>query len=526
MKIFKNGTILTLDKQWSVQQAIVFDGDTIVATGSNDDLLRRYPKAEVTDLQGCTVLPAFYDAHLHLYGIGLRLRRTDLTGITSIEANRTVLQSKLTSDASQWILARGWDQNLWPSKELPTARDLDLLTTSQPVVLTRIDGHAIWCNSYALKHAGVTSASKDPEGGLIVRDVHGEPTGVLLDEAMKLVQDHIPAMSTAELEEYYEEACQHLLGRGVVGAHDMGVTRAQWEALKSLYAKKGDSLPRSYIFIDTNQHGGPQFFAERLAAEQFSDSPHERLRLVGIKIYLDGALGSRGAELFEDYSDDPGNRGLRLSSDEDIVRWMQLANGRGLQIAIHAIGDAANSRALDLIARADARDAVLYRIEHAQIVQQNDLSRFATLGVRAVVQPQFYASDRHWSVERLGEERMKNAYRWKSLLDAGIRVVATSDAPIEQSDPLLAIRLLLGRDGVEDGEALTIQEALRSHITEALALSGEEHLAGTLEAGKRADLVILEPTDLADKDFTSKVKVLATLIGGEVLYAGAAGFRL
>jgi predicted amidohydrolase YtcJ len=252
----------------------------------------------------------------------------------------------------------------------------------------------------------------------------------------------------------------YFVKKGHVAVHDMGVSDEMWQAYKSLYAEEGDDLPYAYVFFDMTKPTGRTAFLRHVEHSPFDDSPHERLKLVGIKLYLDGALGSRGAQLFADYSDDPGNRGLALMEDTEVIHLMQLAAGRKLQIAVHAIGDAANARALDLFERAGAaHSGATLRIEHAQVVRDVDVPRFAELGVYPVVQPSFLASDRVWAKERLGE-RIRTAYRWASFVNAGAKLVASSDAPIEEPDPIEGIRLMIEDT---DGEALSLEDALKSY---------------------------------------------------------------
>jgi hypothetical protein len=252
----------------------------------------------------------------------------------------------------------------------------------------------------------------------------------------------------------------------------MGIPAEWWEPYKKLYAEEGDWLPKAYVFLDMTKPTGKDLFLQKMKGGEFNDSPHPNLKLVGIKLYLDGALGSRGAHLFEEYSDDPGNFGLKLMDDEEALHLMSLAYERGLQIATHAIGDAANSRALDLYSKLRTHSSPvtrqsLLRIEHAQIVREEDIKRFKELDVWAIIQPQFYQSDKEWAVKRLGKERMKNAYRWKSLIDVGVKVAASSDSPIEDADPQVGIQCFTNR---KDGEAITAAAATLLYSTIAQEL--------------------------------------------------------
>lgn len=390
--------------------------------------------------------------------MGERITKSRLEATTSKEEIYEILR-KIEGDG--WIVSRGWDQNKWPAKRFPTRHDLDShVARIRPIVLTRIDGHALWCNTKALELAGITKTTEAPLGGAIELGEDGEPTGILLDEAMKLVERLIPKDDEAAMKRTLRAGLDYFVKKGHVAVHDMGISSEMWQAYKALYAEAGAELPYAYVFLDMTKPTGHDLFLRRAKDAQFDDSPHSRLKLVGIKLYLDGALGSRGAHLFGDYSDDPGNRGLALMEDDEVIRLMQLAAAKRLQVAVHAIGDAANSRGLDLFERAGiANSGAILRIEHAQIIRDEDVPRFAKLGVYALVQPAFYASDHVWAAERLGE-RMRTAYRWRSLMDAGVKLVASSDAPIEEPDPIEGVRLM-----TQDrrGEAISLEEALHAY---------------------------------------------------------------
>ncbi|MBS1903988.1 MAG: amidohydrolase [Bacteroidetes bacterium] len=412
---------------------------------------------------------SYIDYHAHVWGTGYKVLHPRLDDARSVADVFDILRPSLLNHHGGFLTARGWDQNKWGQSHFPTREDLDALSTDIPIALTRVDGHAMWCNSNALEVAGITRSTTIPPGGDILKTSSGEPTGILLDDAMGLVHRAMPpdddSSITRTLRAGLDEFAKHH-----IGVHDMGIPAEWWEPYKKLYASDGDSLINADVFLDMSKQTGRALFLQKLREERFDDSPHPKLRLVGIKLYLDGALGSRGAELFEDYSDDPGNRGLSLTSDEEALELMTLAAGAGLGIAIHAIGDKANARALDLFAKTPhplhpIPNTLPRRIEHTQIVREQDLPRFRELGVAAVIQPQFFASDRHWAIKRLGPERMKNAYRWKSLVDAGATVLASSDSPVEEANANIGIELLQTRDGVEDGEAVTREEAEKMYMS-------------------------------------------------------------
>ncbi|HYM20562.1 MAG TPA: amidohydrolase [Candidatus Kapabacteria bacterium] len=397
----------------------------------------------------------YIDHHAHVWGTGYKMLHPKLDDAKSIDDILNILRPSLAEHTQQFLIARGWDQNKWQDKRFPTREHLDGLTTEIPVALIRIDGHAMWCNSKALEFASVTRNTPIPSGGDILKTPLGEPTGILLDDAMQLIYDAMPPDDEASITRTLRTGLDEF-ARYHVEVHDMGIPAEWWEPYKKLYENEGDSLIRAKVFLDMSKPSGKKLFHEKIKSKNFNDSPHPNLELVGIKLYLDGALGSRGAQLFEPYSDDPNNYGLSLMDDSEALELMSLATKKNLVIAIHAIGDKANSRALDLFSRIPTPHR---RIEHAQIIREEDLPRFAQLGVTAVIQPQFFASDRHWAIDRLGPERMKNAYRWKSLLDAEINVLASSDSPVEEANPFTGIELLQTRDGISDKEAITKEEA-------------------------------------------------------------------
>ncbi len=407
---------------------------------------------------------SYIDHHAHVWGTGYKVTHPKLDDAASIDEIHAILKPLLETANGGWVSARGWDQNKWGKKVFPTKEDLDVLSADIPIALTRIDGHAMWCNSKALELACITSSTAIPHGGDILKTASGSLSGILLDDAMQLIHSAIPPES---FEQTKQMLCSGLLefAKQHIGVHDMGIPAEWWEPYKQLYVESGNELPTSWVFLDMSKPSGRNLFLQKIEEKTFDDSPHNNLKLVGIKLYLDGALGSRGAQLFEPYSDAPETRGLALTQNSDALFLMEAAAKRGLQIAIHAIGDAANARALDLIQAVKplASSDAIFRIEHAQIVCEEDLERYHNLNVTAVIQPQFFASDRHWAIDRLGTERMKTAYRWKSLLNAGIVIAGSSDSPIEAAEALTGIELFQTRDGVNDGEQLSKEEAERAY---------------------------------------------------------------
>lgn len=508
--ILYGGRIHSLDLHDTYHEAIAVDGHRIAAVGDVDTLRREFPDVPAIDLHGAHVYPAFVDAHAHPIGVGEKLLKPRLEKTKSKEEVYPVIRPLVGT--AEWLISRGWDQNAWPDKTLPNRSDLDLnVSSDEPIALTRIDGHALWCNSAALERAGIARGTTDPAGGAILRDAAGEPTGILLDEAMKHVEAKIPPVSASETTMMLRAGLRAFLEHGVTTVHEMGVSAEVWEAYQALYAEEWSALPRAFVFLDLTKQSAKQLFLDR-GASMSNDLP-ERLHFAGIKLYLDGALGSRGANLFEDYSDDPGNRGLALMDDSESIALMSLASRQELQIAVHAIGDRACSRALDLFERAglDGSNSVI-RIEHAQIIRDQDIRRMAQLGVYAVVQPAFYPSDRRWADSRLGRGRMKTAYRWRTLINGGVRLVASSDAPVEEPDVLDGIRTLTTRDGVADGEELTNAESLRAYAQWPHQLTGRSATFGQLAPGFNADLTVTD-REPGEPD----ARVLATILDGALI---------
>ena len=508
--VYYNATVVSLDKNDQTYEAIAIDGQRIVGLGSSDELRKLYSNAVQTDLKGAVIYPAFADSHAHIYGTGERATKPRLEPATSLLEAQMIIKQAALNAPSEWVVVRGWDHNKWRMDRFPSKLDLEGIS-DKPIVATRVDGHAICLNEAAMSAAEIDRNTEAPAGGEILKDDLGEPVGILLDEAMKIVESRIPSASEEEITQVLRAGLLEFARQGNATVHDMGVPSHIWGALVKLYEAEGEKLPRSQIFLDMNQDSGKALFEELTEVPQ---SKSENLKLVGIKIYLDGALGSRGAELFEEYSDDPGNYGLALSDDAEVVEMMRKAASLGLQIAVHAIGDKANNRALELFERSGAAGKTTCRIEHAQIVKDQDLAEYNRLGVNAVVQPPFFPSDRHWAVQRLGQGRMKTAYRWRSLLDAGIETVGSSDSPVESPDTIAGIRTLVSRDGVQDGEGLTEQEAIRLYTLAGAQMDGQQADRGTLGIGKLADLTILDKPVLADG-----AKVKMTVLAGRVLYS-------
>jgi predicted amidohydrolase YtcJ len=525
--VLHDAHVHTLDPAAPRAEAIAWDGDgRIVALGSSAELLARFAEAERIDGRGRSVVPGLIDAHAHLMGLGNALLNADLVGADSkdeIIARLRAFAAELPPGA--WLLGRGWDQNRWPEREFPTAADLDAAFPERPVWLRRVDGHAGWANSAALRRVERDLGGDwQPDGGRILRDEAGRPTGVLIDTAMALVNQAVPAASEATRELALRRALAEAVRFGLTGVHDMGVSLDDL-ALMRRFADRGELPLRISAYAD-----GDNAALTALCAFGPLQHPGGRLRMQGVKLYADGALGSRGAALLHDYHDDPGNRGLLVTSPEALESAMRKAQACGVQVATHAIGDGANRSVLELYAKVlggAAGSDHRWRIEHAQVVAVDDIGRFAQLGVQASMQPTHATSDMPWAGARLGPDRLAGAYAWRRFLDAGVRMPFGSDFPVEAVDPLLGLHAAVSRqdaDGRPPGgwlpdQRLQLLEALRGFSVDAAHAGFAEHEVGRLSVGLRADFVVFTTDPFAlDAPQLLQLEVGETWVDGRAVY--------
>jgi predicted amidohydrolase YtcJ len=512
--------------------AIAWNGEgRIVAVGQTAALRKRYPAARRIDAGTATVVPGLIDAHAHVMELGYALLRADLSGATSQEEVIQRLQAfAATAPADAWIQGWGWDQNRWPGQQFPTTAQLDAAFPDRPVWLVRIDGHAGWGNSAALRAAeAVANARKlegdwQPDGGRIVRE-GTQATGVFIDAAMRLVERAMPAPSEAYRELALQRAVDAAIRNGLTGIHDMGVSRDDL-ALMRRFADAG-RLP---LRIDAYADGDSQALAD-LCANGLYRHPGGRLQMQGVKLYIDGALGSRGAALLADYSDDPGNRGLLVTDPAAYGAAVIKARDCGVQVASHAIGDRGNRLVLDTYQQAlagqGARPDHRWRVEHAQVVAPEDIPRFAQLKLVASMQPTHATSDMPWAGDRLGPARLEGAYAWRRFLDLGVPLPLGSDFPVEQVDPRLGLLAAVTRQdragqpegGWLPGQKLTAAEALRGFTATAAWAAHDEAETGRLAEGLRADFVVLDrdPLTIPASDLDD-LKVRSTWVDGQAVY--------
>ena len=509
------------------QGAIAFDtSGEILAIGDIGPMAELFPGAHRIDMAGKNLLPGLIDSHGHLYGLALSFTQANLAGTSSknevIERLREFASSLPEGD---WLLGRGWDQNDWPEQAFPNRADLDAVFPDRPVWLRRIDGHASWANSLAIAQADRDLAGDwQMEGGFIHRDGEGEPTGIFVDGAMGFIEKAVPLTSPALIDSALDMATHTLVSLGLTGVHDPGVDRSVIE----LYQKKiaQDLFPvRVYAMAD-----GVGDTTNWLCEQGPLSDPSGRLEMRAVKLYADGALGSRGAALLAEYSDDPGNKGLMFVSADEMGSALRRVFSCGLQAGVHAIGDAANRQVLDAYESLLAEfpdNPGRHRIEHAQILHPDDVPRFGAMNVIAAMQPTHATSDMYWAEERLGADRLAGAYAWRSLLDSGARLAFGSDFPVEQVNPMLGIHAAVTRQdldgwpagGWQAGERISREEAIRAFTLEAAYAGFMEGRTGSLEIGKRADFIVL------DRDIMQipaaeipDVQVLETWVDGERVF--------
>ncbi|HQR67537.1 MAG TPA: amidohydrolase [Thermoanaerobaculia bacterium] len=506
---------------------LALDGK-VAFVGDESEARKRAPGATVVALPGAVVYPGFVDAHAHVPGLGMSKESLDLRGRSKEEVLALVRAAAARTPEGEWIRGRSWDQNLWPGKAFPTAAELDAVAPRHPVFLTRVDGHALWVNGLAMERAGVTAATADPEGGKILRAAGGAPSGIFVDNAEALVVRAIGDPTPAARRRYLAAGMKAAAASGLTGVGDAsGFDRTGLDVLRAMAREK--ALPvRLYATVGAETKDLEGLLREGRVAEG-------RLTVRAVKMYADGALGSRGAALLSDYSDDPGNRGLVLTPPGKMDEIALACAKAGWQLWTHAIGDRGNRLALDAyekaLAAARPNDA-RFRIEHAQVVAPEEIPRFAKLGVIASMQPTHATSDMPWAEARLGPVRIRGAYAWRSFLAAGVRLAGGSDFPVEAESPLLGLYAAITRQdpsgrppgGWYPDQRLSRREALRLFTADAAFAEFAETRRGRIAPGFDADLTVLDRDVVSDAVPAAeipKAKVLLTVVGGEVVFGPA-----
>ena len=479
--------------------ALAFELGKVLATGRAADLHKRYPDAKLIDGNGRTLLPGLIDAHGHMLDLGLATVRANLEGSTSLtQAQQRLRSYALTHPDRAWIQGSGWNQVIWKLGRFPLASELDAAVSDRPAALERVDGHAMWLNTRALKATGITRETPDPTGGRIERDAKGNPNGMLIDRAMDFLTRVVPQASAAEQRAALQAALRHINAVGLTAVADAGVS-AQVIARYRELADRGELSARIYAMIgDTGDD-----FRALSASGPLIGYGHDFLSVRSVKLFADGALGSRGAALLAPYSDQPGQKGLMFKSEAAMRSSIETALKAGYQVNIHAIGDAANHQVLDAFEAAyqsvGGRE-LRNRVEHAQVVAPADIARFKQLDLIASMQPTHATSDMNMALDRIGAERLKGAYAWRSFLDQGTRIAGGSDFPVESDNPFFGLHAAVTRTdhanrppgGWHPEQAMTLLEAFRAFTLDAAYAQHQEQSIGTLEPGKWADFILID----------------------------------
>lgn len=524
-----NGYSLNSDGELLQFDAIAVENGKIKAAGSLEDLdMSEAEGLKRMDGEGKTLLPGLIDAHTHVMGLGMRELDVDVAGIRSLE--ETLQKISVFADANsdrEWILGRGWNQVLWEEDEFPTAAHLDEIISDRPVFLTRIDGHAGWANTRAMELAGITQETPDPQGGVIMRNESGDATGIFVDAAMGYIREQIPKRSDAEYERALELALQETSKYGLTSVHDARTDTYEWNLYKS-FADSDRLKTRIYAMIA----GTGEIFDELAASGIVESYANDLLSMRSVKISADGALGSRGAAMLEDYHDEPGNKGLLFFNQQELNEMLFKGASAGFQMNIHAIGDAANRQVLDafehIFDRLEDQEELRHRIEHAQIVALDDIPRFLDYNLIASMQPTHATSDMNMAEDRVGSERIKGAYAWQTFLDQGTVIAGGSDFPVEEVNPFYGLYSAVTRqdhEGMPPGgwyseHKMSRIEALRAFTLDAAYAGHQEDVLGTLEPGKWADFILI------DRDFFEvqaseiwETEVLETWVEGNKVYS-------
>ena len=516
--IVHNATIYTVDDKFSVAQAMAINDGKIIATGTNDEILKKYKSAETVDAKTKAIYPGFIDAHCHFTGFATDMWKCGLTGTTSFEEILEKLKVYAAETPTEWIYGRGWDQNDWQVKEFPDKKMLDSIFPTRPVFLKRIDGHAAIVNQAALNIAEITPDTKITGGSIEVKD--GKLTGILIDNAMDLVDNKIPLLHDSLARKYYLQAQRLCFAVGLTGVHDCGVGEHTIEMVDAAQ-KSGDLKMKIFALLADSV----QYYDKWIAKGPYKT---ERLNVGGFKLYADGALGSRGACLLQDYSDKAGWKGFLLSDTSYFTDKAQKLAGSKFQMCTHAIGDSGNRQILNTYAKVlKGKNDRRWRIEHAQVVDERDFPLFVDYNVIPSVQPTHATSDMYWAGDRVGPQRIKNAYAFKTLLGTNGWMPLGTDFPVEDISPFKTFFAAVVRKDAKDfpangyqmENALSRPEALRGMTIWAAKAAFEEKEKGSLEKGKWADFIIVDNDIMTcAPNKILGTNVLSTYINGEQVH--------
>jgi len=525
--VFLDGNIVTMNKDLPQAQAVAIKGISIISVGTNKEVKPFIgDMTKVINLEQKLVIPGLIDAHVHPFGAGRALTILDLKTLNKEQILEKVARKVKETEKGEWIEGRGWDQGFWREQKFPSRYELDTVAPDNPVALTRIDGHSAWYNSMALSLSNINKDTKEPEGGRILRDAQGEPTGILVDEAMGLIKRGEYRGGIEDKEVYIKLAMEQYKKWGITGIHDAGANKESLQVYKKLI-DEGKLSVRVYAMISA----GSDAFMEYLNKGPQIGLGNNFLTIRSIKFLLDGALGSRGALLFEPYSDSPDTTGLQLVKEDKAYSIIKISLEKGFQVCIHAIGDKANHIVLNLYHKALEEKPIedhRLRIEHTSVVQREDVPRFKELNVIASMQPIFIGEYGRWSEDRLGPHRVKGVLIFRQLLDAGAIIAGGTDTPASDTgNPLINFYTAVARKSPYGlpkewygKEKVTREEALKMLTIDAAYAAFEENIKGSIEMDKLADVIVLSKDIMRiEEEEILNTEVLITILDGKIIYS-------